>query len=181
MLKENFLKYAFEKFWAYEGLATGVEGLGMDDESHGIDDEIHGLDKEGHSVESDGFGLEEEEEGSGSALESERPERVTASRQPTLTTWIDPEDAGSSSRDAGGLIHDHAVRLEELSPDLFDSPEYKQERVAVTFRAIWRPVLALESWAGQTDAQRATLWHAISDMQGENRDLRLQLAEERHA
>ncbi|GJX70913.1 hypothetical protein Tco_0308084 [Tanacetum coccineum] len=34
---------------------------------------------------------------------------------------------------------------------------------------------------GQTDAQRAALWHAISDIQGENRDLRLQLAEERRA
>ncbi|GKE27650.1 hypothetical protein Tco_1443034 [Tanacetum coccineum] len=31
-------------------------------------------------------------QGSGSALESERPERVSASRQPTLTTWTDPED-----------------------------------------------------------------------------------------
>ncbi|GKG40623.1 hypothetical protein Tco_0467400, partial [Tanacetum coccineum] len=30
--------------------------------------------------------------GSGSVPESERPERVSASRQPTLTTWIDPED-----------------------------------------------------------------------------------------
>ncbi|GKF91141.1 hypothetical protein Tco_0274842, partial [Tanacetum coccineum] len=47
--------------------------------------------------------------------------------------------------------------------------------------AIWRLVLALESWAGQTDAQRAALWHAISDMQGENQDLRLQLAKERRA
>ncbi|GJT00357.1 hypothetical protein Tco_0821526 [Tanacetum coccineum] len=74
-----------------------------------------------------------------------------------------------------GLIHDHAVRLEELSPALFErydmdirelftrsravkdeifsqryqfrSLEYEQERVAVTFGAIWRPVLALESWA----------------------------------
>ncbi|GJV18229.1 hypothetical protein Tco_1363552 [Tanacetum coccineum] len=46
--------------------------------------------------------------------------------------------------------------------------EYEQERVAVTFGAIWRPVLALEAWAGQTDAQRAALWHAISDVQGEN-------------
>ncbi|GJW89166.1 reverse transcriptase domain-containing protein [Tanacetum coccineum] len=180
-------------------------GPGMDDESHGIDDEIRGLDKEGHSVESNGFSLEEEEEavpkgqqqeapvvrtastfevgqGSGSALESERPERVSASRQLTLTTWTDPEDAGSLSRDARGLIRDHAVRLEELSPDLFNrSLEYEQERVALTFRAIWRPVLALESWAGQTDAQRAALWHAISDMQGENRDLQLQLAEERRA
>ncbi|GJU10952.1 hypothetical protein Tco_1133348 [Tanacetum coccineum] len=42
-------------------------------------------------------------------------------------------------------------------------------------------VLALESWGGQTDAQRVALWHAISDIQGENRDLWLQLAEERRA
>ncbi|GKF46324.1 hypothetical protein Tco_0136126, partial [Tanacetum coccineum] len=61
------------------------------------------------------------------------------------------------------------------------SLEYKQEWVAVTFGAIWRPVLALESWAGQTDAQRSALWHAISDMQEENQDLRLQLVEERRA
>ncbi|GKG57487.1 hypothetical protein Tco_0584913, partial [Tanacetum coccineum] len=29
--------------------------------------------------------------------------------------------------------------------------------------------------------QRTALWHAISDVHGENRDLRLQLAEERRA
>ncbi|GKF92048.1 hypothetical protein Tco_0278767, partial [Tanacetum coccineum] len=69
---------------------------------------------------------------------------------------------------------------EELSHALFErSLEYEKERVAVTFEAIWRPVLALESWAGQTHAQREALWHAISDMQGENRDLQLQLAEEK--
>ncbi|GKF97213.1 hypothetical protein Tco_0293034, partial [Tanacetum coccineum] len=33
----------------------------------------------------------------------------------------------------------------------------------------------------QADAQRAALWHAISDVQGENQDLQLQLAEERRA
>ncbi|GKF78817.1 hypothetical protein Tco_0234385, partial [Tanacetum coccineum] len=33
----------------------------------------------------------------------------------------------------------------------------------------------------QTDAQRAALWHAISDTQGENQELRSQLAEERRA
>ncbi|GJX05028.1 hypothetical protein Tco_0190944 [Tanacetum coccineum] len=81
-----------------------------------------------------------------------------------------------------GLISDHVVRLEELSPALFErSLEYEQERVAVTFGAIWRPMLALKAWAGQTDAQRAALWHVISNVQGENRDLRLQLAEERRA
>ncbi|GKD50504.1 hypothetical protein Tco_1279480 [Tanacetum coccineum] len=191
-------------------------------------------------------------QGSGSAPESERPERVSTSRQPTLTTWTDPEDDivyidvpaypppappaqtpplpkcsfGSLPVSpapsivplpisspmiplTGGLIRDHAVRLEELSPALFKryyrdigelftrsgavkdeifsyryqfrSIEHKQERVAMTFGALWRPVLALESWVGQTDAQRAALWHAISDTQGENQELRLQLAEERRA
>ncbi|GJT68301.1 hypothetical protein Tco_1019781, partial [Tanacetum coccineum] len=101
-----------------EGLTTGVEGPGIDDEGYGIYDESRGIDDEGRSVESDGLGLEEEEEaipralsrrelaleegdvystfevrqGSGSALESERPERVLAFRQPTLTAWTDPED-----------------------------------------------------------------------------------------
>ncbi|GJW27502.1 hypothetical protein Tco_0044377 [Tanacetum coccineum] len=250
-----------------ESLAAGDKGPGMDDESHGmddeshgLDDESHGLDDEGHSVESDGFGLEEEEEavpggsrllrtfevkhGSGSAPESERPERVSASRQSTLTTWTDPEDGmvyidvpaypqptppiqtppspewtsgslpispspsivpspisspmipltvpspvatpataetkgflpelGAQVEIQEGLIRDHAWYQ-------FRSLEYEQERVLVTFRAIWRLVLALESWAGQTDAQRVALWHVIGDMQGENQDLRLQLAEERRA
>ncbi|GJX82988.1 hypothetical protein Tco_0332469 [Tanacetum coccineum] len=68
-----------------------------------------------------------------------------------------------------GLIRDHAVQLEELSPALFErSLECEQEKIAVTFEAIWRLMLALEAWAVQTDAQRAALWHAISDVQGEN-------------
>ncbi|GJZ76953.1 hypothetical protein Tco_0641625 [Tanacetum coccineum] len=170
-------------------------------------------------------------QGSGSAPESVRPERVSASRQPTLTTWTNPEDGmiyidvpayppialpvqtppspewssgsfpisptpsivllpisspmipltvpspvatpataetegfltelGAQVEMQGGLIHDHARYR-------FRSLEHEQERVAVTFGALWRPVLALESWAGQTDAQRAALWHAISDTHGEN-------------
>ncbi|GJS30205.1 hypothetical protein Tco_0490825 [Tanacetum coccineum] len=259
-----------------EGPDMDDESHDIDDESHGLDDESRGLDDEGHSVESDGFSLEEEEEtvpgalrrrelaleedhvystfevgqGSGSAPESERPERVSASRQPTLTTWTDPEDGmvyidvppyppptppvqtppspewtsatpataktggfltelGAQVEMHEGLIRDHAVRLEDLSPALFErydrdieelftrsgavrdeifsqryrfrSLAYEQERVVVTFGVIWRPVLALESWAGQTDAQRVALWHAISNMQGENQDLRLELPEERRA
>ncbi|GJX84971.1 hypothetical protein Tco_0335745 [Tanacetum coccineum] len=202
------------------------KGYGLDDEGHGRDDESRGIDDEGHSVESDGLCLEEESaplglgyaafrrrelaleesniystfkvgQGFGSAPVSERPERVSAFRQPTLTTWTNPKDGmiyidipdypppaphvhtppspewtsatpavvetegfltelGDQVQMQGGLISDHAVRLEELSPSLFErSLEYEQERVAVTFGAIWRP--------------------------GENRDLRLQLTEERHA
>ncbi|GKD81292.1 hypothetical protein Tco_1348131 [Tanacetum coccineum] len=87
---------------------------------------------------------------------------------------------GAQVQMQGGLISDHVVRLVELSPALFErSLEYEQERVVMTFGVIWRPVLSLEAWAGQTDAQRVALWHAISNVQGENRDLRLQLTEER--
>ncbi|GKD27839.1 hypothetical protein Tco_1234053, partial [Tanacetum coccineum] len=157
--------------------------------------------------------------GSGSAPKSERLERVSAFRQPTLTTWTDPEDGmiyidipdypppappvqtppspewtsgllpisplpsddpslisspmipltvpspvatpatvetdgfltkiGAQVQMQGGLISDHAVRLEKLSPALFEGE-------------------------GCSDIQ--------SDMEArENRDLQLQLAEERRA
>ncbi|GKD87063.1 hypothetical protein Tco_1358217, partial [Tanacetum coccineum] len=176
--------------------------------------------------------------GSGSTPEPERPERVSTSRQPTLTTCTDLEDDMVyidvplthhqhhlfryhphrvvvwftyyfSSTFYWGLIRDHKIRLEKLSPALFKrydrdirelftrsgvvrdeifsqryrfkSLKHEKERVVVTFEAIWRLVLALESWTGQTDAQRAALWHAISDTHGENWELRLQLAKERRA
>ncbi|GKA31726.1 hypothetical protein Tco_0718031 [Tanacetum coccineum] len=90
------------------------------------------------------------------------------------------------------ILHDHTQRLDALPPTLFvdidldvrelytrsgavrdeifshryrlRSLEREHERVVVTFRALWRPMLALEAWAGQTDAQRAALWHAIYDI-----------------
>ncbi|GKB91504.1 hypothetical protein Tco_0963776 [Tanacetum coccineum] len=77
----------------------------------------------------------------------------------------------------GGLIRDHTVQLEELSPALFE--RYDKDIGELFTRLGARLVLALKSLAGQTDAQRASLWHAISDTQGENQELRLQLAEER--
>ncbi|GJW51159.1 putative reverse transcriptase domain-containing protein [Tanacetum coccineum] len=288
-----------------EGLAAGDEGPGMRVESLGLggDEAVpEGQQRATPVVETAvgeplglGYGALRRQEialgegrmpsvfevgqSSRSVPEPERPERVSALRQPTLTTWIDPEDdrvyidvpaypppappvqtppspewssgslpvspapsivplpisspmipltipspvASPATAEAegfltelgarvemqGGLIHDHTVRLGELSPALFErydrdigelftrsgavrdeifsqryrfrSLEHEQERVAVTFGAIWRPVLALESWAGQTDAQRAALWHAISDTQMENQELRLQIAEERRA
>ncbi|GKD84073.1 hypothetical protein Tco_1350912, partial [Tanacetum coccineum] len=235
-----------------EGLTVRVEGPGIYDESyglysesHGMDDDSRGLDDEGHSVKSDGLDLEEEEE----AIPGEfkRPKRVSASRQPTLTTWTDPEDsmvyidvpvypspappvqtppspewtsgslpislssfdvlspisspmipltvpspvATPATAETKGFLTELGAQVEMQSGAVreeifsrryrFKSPKYEQERVAVTFRVIWRPMLALESWAGQTDAWRAALWHVISVVQGENQDLRLQLAEERHA
>ncbi|GJV38306.1 hypothetical protein Tco_1410783 [Tanacetum coccineum] len=142
-----------------EGLTAGVEGPSMDDEGYGLDDECNGrddesrgIDEEGYSVESDELGLKEREE-------------------------------------VGGLISDHAVRLEELSTALFErydrdigelftrsgavreeifsqryrfrSLEYEKERVAVTFGAIWRPVLALEAWLAEERRARLELAEVV--------------------
>ncbi|GJX09683.1 hypothetical protein Tco_0199542, partial [Tanacetum coccineum] len=96
-----------------KGLVAGDEGLGIGVESCGSDDESHGLDDEGHRTTVSaplGLGYEtlrhrelaleenhvystfEVGQGSGSAPDPKRLERVSASRQPTLTTWTDPED-----------------------------------------------------------------------------------------
>ncbi|GKA70699.1 hypothetical protein Tco_0776838 [Tanacetum coccineum] len=68
-------------------------------------------------------------------------------------------------RDIGELFTRSGVVRDEIFSQRyrFRILEHEQERVVVTFGALWRPVLALESWAGQMDAQRAALWHAISD------------------
>nr|GEW68087.1 hypothetical protein [Tanacetum cinerariifolium] len=99
------------------------------------------------------------------------------------------------------ILHDHTQRFDSLPPTLFEgydrdlkelytrsgvvrdeiflqryrfrSLERERERATMTFSAIWRPVLALEAWAGQTDAQRAALWHAIYNIQRENHNLRM--------
>ncbi|GJX88439.1 hypothetical protein Tco_0340453 [Tanacetum coccineum] len=80
----------------------------------------------------------------------------------------------------GSILHDHTRRLDALPPTLFEGYdrdlrelytrsrevrdeifsqcyrlrilEQEQERATMTFGAIWRPVLALELWAGYVDA-----------------------------
>ncbi|GKD36807.1 hypothetical protein Tco_1257014 [Tanacetum coccineum] len=174
--------------------------------------------------------------------EHEGAERMSAFRQPTLVTWVGPEDDriytniltyvppvahvqtppspkwSSSSLPVlpsspavptlvaslvttpaatiavyedeflevrvqlelhGSIFHYHTQHLDALPPTLFRSLEQEKERVMVTFSAIWRPVLALEAWTGQTDAQRVALWHDIYDTQREIHDLRMQIAKER--
>ncbi|GKA17805.1 hypothetical protein Tco_0697642 [Tanacetum coccineum] len=88
----------------------------------------------------------------------------------------------------GSILHDHTQRLDALPPTIFEgygwdfirlflrseavrdeihsqcfrlgSLERAQEQATITFGALWRPVLALEAWAGQTDIQRSALWLA---------------------
>nr|GEW01122.1 hypothetical protein [Tanacetum cinerariifolium] len=218
-----------------EDLATGDEGLATGDEGPSTRVESLGLGGDAVVPEGQSFG---------SVPEPKRPERVSALRQPSLTTWIDPEDgiayinvpaypplappaqtspspewssgslpvspapsivplpisspmkplsvpssvASPITAETKGFFTglgarvkmSGAIRVEIFSQRYsFRSLDHEQERVAMTFRAIWRPVLTLESWVGQTDAQRAAMWHAISDTHIENQELQLQIIEER--
>nr|GFA18595.1 hypothetical protein [Tanacetum cinerariifolium] len=178
------------------------ESSDSDSESEDAKDEGSAAGDEGLAAKGEGPG-----QGYGSIPEPERPKRVSALRQPTITTWIDPKDGrvyidvptylppappiqtplspewlsaspamaeaegfltdlGAQVEMQEGLINDYTIRLGELSPALFE--KYDRDIGELFTRAFWRPLLALESLAGQTDAERAALWHAISDTQIEN-------------
>nr|GEX30873.1 hypothetical protein [Tanacetum cinerariifolium] len=80
----------------------------------------------------------------------------------------------------GGLIHDHTVRLKELSPALFERYDRDIWELFTRSGPIRDEIFSqsLDSWAGYVDAHRAALWHAISDARMENRELRLQITKE---
>ncbi|GKC21472.1 hypothetical protein Tco_1023622, partial [Tanacetum coccineum] len=91
----------------------------------------------------------------------------------------------------GSILHDHTQRLDALPPTLvanidrdvrelytrsgvvrdeifsqrymFRSLEREQERTIMTFGALWRPVLALEAWAGRVDTRMADMSRAGYD------------------
>nr|GEY44557.1 hypothetical protein [Tanacetum cinerariifolium] len=115
-----------------EGLVAGIEGLDVDDESYNLDDESRGtavsepLGLGYGTLRHRELALEEDHvystfevgQGSGSAPEPERLERVSAFKQPTLTTWTDPED-GAHLELYRGILQDHTQRLDAMPPTLF--------------------------------------------------------------
>ncbi|GJX22932.1 hypothetical protein Tco_0227377 [Tanacetum coccineum] len=178
-----------------EDPTVGDEGLAMGDEGPAVGEPLglgYGALRRREIALGEGRmpSIFEVGQSSGSVPESKRPERVSALRQPTLTTWIDPEDGivyidvpaypppappvqtppspewsssllhvspapsivpspisspmisltvpspvaspitaeaegfltvlGAQVEMQGGLIHDHMIRLEELSPALFE-------------------------------------------------------------
>nr|GEY41654.1 hypothetical protein [Tanacetum cinerariifolium] len=141
-----------------EGLAARVEGpdvddesYGLDDESHGVDDKIRGLDDEGHSVESDGFNLGEEE-----AVPEAPPVQTPPS--PEWTSGLLPISPSPSVVPLP--VSSPMIPLTVPSPMAtsitaipVDEDQFKEVRTAITFRALWRPVLALEAWVGRVDTQ----------------------------
>ncbi|GJR79994.1 hypothetical protein Tco_0150779, partial [Tanacetum coccineum] len=78
-------------------------------------------------------------QGSGSAPEPERSKRVSAFRQPALTTWTDRKDVATPT-----------------STIPVDEDQFIE-------RLIGMPVLALETWAGHVDTQMANMSRAGYD------------------
>ncbi|GKC56765.1 hypothetical protein Tco_1084363, partial [Tanacetum coccineum] len=123
----------------------------------------------------------EVEQSSRSVPKPKGAERISAFRQSTLVTWVDPEnnrvytDVRAYAPPTaplelhGSILHDHTQRLDALPPTLVADIDrdvrelYTRSGVslwrlvlttAVTFGALWRPVLALEAWAGNAVMQR---------------------------
>ncbi|GKB03318.1 hypothetical protein Tco_0831407 [Tanacetum coccineum] len=203
-----------------EGLAAGDEGpdIRVESLSLGGDEAVLEGQQRAASVVETAVG-----HSSGSVLEPERPERVSALRQPTLTTWIDLEDGiayidvlaypppaphvqtpPSLEWSFGSL---HVSPAPSIIPSPISSPmipltvpspvaspataeaegfltEYDRDIGELVTRsgAVRDETFSQRyRFKSQTDAQRVALWHAISDMQMENQELRLQIVEERHA
>ncbi|GKC45123.1 hypothetical protein Tco_1062845, partial [Tanacetum coccineum] len=108
----------------------------------------------------------------------QRVEETPTPRPRVRTTWVDPVDDKvyteflvdvpparvptlfeGYDRDLRELY----TRLRDVRDEIFSqryrlrSLKQEQERATVTFSAIWRQVLALKSWTGYVDAQRAEM------------------------
>ncbi|GJT45079.1 hypothetical protein Tco_0953794 [Tanacetum coccineum] len=234
----------------------------IEDESSNSDNkrEDHSSEDEGLGLKYEGPGTKEEEEAAPEGQEQAVPvvdtatneplglgygalrrqhkgaERISVFRQPTLVTWVDPEDGrvytdiltyvppvapvqtppslewSSSSLPVSpsplvvpspiaslvptpvatisvdedqfleirakleiyrSILHDHTQHLDSLPPTLFESYDQDLRELYTRSGAVRDEIFFVEAWAGQTDAQRAALWHAIYDIQRENHDLRM--------
>nr|GEY71319.1 hypothetical protein [Tanacetum cinerariifolium] len=177
-----------------EGL--GLEGSEEEAVPEAEEDRVHRTFEIGH--------------GSGAVPEPKRPERVSALRQPTVTTWIEPKngrtyiDIPTYPPQHHSFRHHHLLsgrlRLDAMPPTLFEKIskdvselytrsgvvrdeifseryrlrylEYEQERTAVTFGALWRPMLALKACEGHVDTRMTGLSWAGYDDNRQERDRR---------
>ncbi|GKD30873.1 hypothetical protein Tco_1241651 [Tanacetum coccineum] len=145
---------------------------------------------------------------SGSMPEQQGAKRVSTFRQPTLTSWVDSEDGrvytdipvyvppivhiqtqSSPEWSSGSLpILPSSLVVPSLIASLVATPTAtisvdEDQFIEIGAQSCILGQERLEtrsSHKGQTDAQRAALWHSIYDIQRENHDLRMQLSEKRH-
>ncbi|GKD56960.1 hypothetical protein Tco_1290347 [Tanacetum coccineum] len=141
-----------------EGPTAEDEDPGMDDEGRGPRGGVGGCTwrlAAGSSGYGDNCECAFRTWGSESTPESGRPERVSAFRQPTLTTWTDLEDATLAAVETEGFLTGLGAQVEMYDRDIGE--------------LFTRSGAVREEIFSQSDVQR------------ENQDLRLQLAEERRA
>ncbi|GJS52405.1 uncharacterized protein Tco_0625767 [Tanacetum coccineum] len=83
---------------------------------------------------------------------------------PAATIAIDEDkflELGAQLELHKSILHDYTQHLDALQPTLLEGHGRDiTEHATITFGALWRPMLALEAWAGHTDAQRAAMWQA---------------------
>ncbi|GKE01364.1 hypothetical protein Tco_1389347, partial [Tanacetum coccineum] len=128
---------------------------------------------------------------------------------PTATIPVDEDqfiEVGSQLELYGSILQDHTQRLDAMPPTLFAeidrdvrelytrsravrdeifSQRYRlrsleQERAVMTFGALWRPVLALETWAGHVDTRMENMSQAGYDDHRLVHDLLVQLTSLKH-
>ncbi|GJX71990.1 hypothetical protein Tco_0309161 [Tanacetum coccineum] len=154
-------------------LVAGDEGPDMNNKSHGMDDESHGMDDESHGLDDETPPVQTPPSPKWTSCSlpiSPSPSIVPSPvSSPMIPLTVPSPVATPATAETKGFltklydkdiedlfIRSGAVRDEIFSQrNRFRSLEYENERVTVTFGAIWIP--------------------------GENRDLQLQLAEERRA
>ncbi|GJT49837.1 hypothetical protein Tco_0975994 [Tanacetum coccineum] len=197
-------------FCKSEGDKLGEEDTKEDEEDKSLDAdderESQGLDDEGQGLEDEGLGLEEEEavpEGQQQAIlfvetassrsvpEQQGAERVSAFRQPTLDTWVDPEAGRDYTNipayvllaapvqtppspewsfdedqfiEVGAQLELHESILHDHIQHLDALPPTLVVNINKDVRELYtRLVLALEAWAGHVNTQLADMSQARYD------------------
>nr|GEV57834.1 uncharacterized mitochondrial protein AtMg00810-like [Tanacetum cinerariifolium] len=163
-----------------EGLAAGDKGLNVGVESLGLggDEAVPKGQQRTASVVKTVVS-----QSSGFVLESERPERVSTLRQPTLTTYIDPEDAPSivllpisspmislivpssvatpATAKTEGFLTELGAQV-EIQEGLIRDYTIRLGELSIALfdrygrdigKLFTRPVLAFKAWAGRVDTQ----------------------------
>nr|GEW17575.1 hypothetical protein [Tanacetum cinerariifolium] len=176
-----------------ESYALDDESHGVDDESRGFDNEGRGVEIDGLSLEGEEEALPEAPplqtpplpEWTPSSLpispsHSVVPLPVSSPMIPlivpsliasymatsTATIPVDEDqfiEVGAQLELYRSIPQDHTQRLDSMPPTLFAEID-RHERTVMTFGALWRPVLALEAWAGLVDTRMTDMsWTGYDD------------------
>ncbi|GJR77504.1 hypothetical protein Tco_0089869 [Tanacetum coccineum] len=177
-----------------------------DDESSDADEERknYGLDDKGQGLEDEGPGMEEEEatpkgqqqavlvfdtaasEPLGLGYGAARSRTLESIEEITPSTYETPPSPewslGSLPVSPSSPVVPSPIASLVATPTAtisIDEDQFLEVGAQLELHGSQERLETRSSRRGQTDAQRAALWHAIYDIQRENHDLRMQLSEKR--